>query len=94
MEDKIRIPVESGHTRFPLCEEDLDHNLGIVHAKDMFHPMHTRPEFTHLVELGRDPLFLPETIRLDVLPVEFQRRQTVIAILFDECGVLSGMITP
>ncbi|MEE2710677.1 MAG: hemolysin family protein [Gemmatimonadota bacterium] len=93
MEQKLRIAVESGHTRFPLCEEDLDHILGIVHVKDMFHAMHTQSEFTQLDELARDPLFLPETIKLDVLLVEFQRRQTVIAILVDEYGVVSGMIT-
>ena len=93
MEEKLQVAVESGHTRFPLCDEDLDHILGIVHVKDMFHAMHTKSELTQLVELARDPLFLPETIKLDVLLMEFQRRQTVIAILVDEYGVVSGMIT-
>ena len=93
MEEKLQIAVESGHTRFPLCEEDLDHILGIVHVKDMFHTMHTKSELTQLVELARDALFLPETIKLDVLLVELQRRQAVFAMLVDEYGVVSGMIT-
>lgn len=93
MEEKLKVAVESGHTRFPLCDEDLDNILGIVHVKDMFHTLHNKSELTALAELARDPLFLPETIRLDVLLMEFQRRQTVISVLVDEYGVVSGMIT-
>jgi CBS domain containing-hemolysin-like protein len=93
MEEKLRIAAESGHTRFPLCDEDLDQIIGIVHIKDMFKAMINEGDFTSLTQVAREPLFLPETIKLDALLGEFQRRHTVFAILVDEYGVASGMIT-
>ena len=48
---------------------------------------------TSLVDVAREPLYLPETIKLDILLLEFQRRRAVLAILLDEYGVVSGMIT-
>ena len=93
MEEKLRIAADSGHTRFPLCDEDLDQIIGIVHIKDVFKAMINEGEFTSFAEVAREPLFLPETIKLDALLGEFQRRNTVFAILVDEYGVVSGMIT-
>lgn len=93
MEDKLRTVTESGHTRFPLCDQDLDHIIGIVHVKDIFQGILDKDELTSLVGLARDPLYLPETIKMDRLLVEFQVRQAVLAILVDEYGMASGMIT-
>lgn len=93
MDEKLRIISESGHTRFPLCDEDLDHIIGIVHVKDIFKAMLTHDTLTSLVDMAREPLYLPETIRLDTLLFEFQRQQTIVAMLVDEYGVVSGMIT-
>ena len=92
-EDKLRIVAESRHTRFPLCDEDLDHIIGIIHVKDLFKSQFDELESSDLEEIARDPLFLPETIRLDALLREFQRRNTVLAVLVDEHGTVSGMIT-
>ena len=50
-------------------------------------------QFASLESIAREPLFLPETIRLDALLLEFQRRNSVLAVLVDEFGTVSGMIT-
>ena len=92
-ETKLRVVAESGHTRFPLCNEDLDQIVGIVHVKDLFRNLFDEQGAASLEEIARDPLFLPETIRLDALLLEFQRRNTVLAVLVDEFGTVSGMIT-
>lgn len=92
-ETKLRVIAESGHTRFPLCNEDLDQIVGIVHVKDLFRHLFDERGSSSLEEIARDPLFLPETIRLDALLLEFQRRNTVLAVLVDEFGTVSGMIT-
>ncbi len=92
-ETKLRVIAESGHTRFPLCNEDLDQIVGIVHVKDLFRHLFDEQGSSGLEEIARDPLFLPETIRLDALLLEFQRRNTVLAVLVDEFGTVSGMIT-
>ena len=92
-EAKLRVVAESGHTRFPLCNEDLDQIVGIVHVKDLFRNLFDEKGASSLKEIARDPLFLPETIRLDALLLEFQRRNTMLAVLVDEFGTVSGMIT-
>ena len=64
MPKKLEIASNSGHTRFPLCEGDLDHVVGIVHIKDVFNAMSQGDELTTLVQVAREPLFLPETVHL------------------------------
>lgn len=93
MEEKLKVVSESGHTRLPLCDGDLDHIVGIVHVKDLFQYLSTRQEIKALADIAREAVFLPETIRLDVLMVEFQKRKSIMAILIDEYGMVSGMIT-
>jgi CBS domain containing-hemolysin-like protein len=92
MEEKLKV-ARSGHTRFPLCEDGLDHIVGIIHVKDVFNAMSQGEALTSLVQFARKPLFLPETIHLDVLMKEFQRSKNHLAILVDEYGSVSGMIT-
>ncbi|MXW05452.1 MAG: HlyC/CorC family transporter [Gemmatimonadetes bacterium] len=92
-EEKLRVVAESGHTRFPLCDEDLDQIIGIIHVKDLMKGLYDEDQFASLESIAREPLFLPETIRLDALLLEFQRRNSVLAVLVDEFGTVSGMIT-
>ncbi len=93
VDESLRIVSESSHTRFPLCDEDLDRITGIIHVKDLVKGLFDKDQFTSLERIAREPLFLPETIRLDALLLEFQRRNTVLAVLVDEFGTVSGMIT-
>jgi CBS domain containing-hemolysin-like protein len=93
MEKKLEIASKSGHTRFPLCDGGLDHVVGIVHVKDVFNAMTLDGELDTLVQVAREAHFLPETIRLDSLLREFQKKRSHMAILVDEYGSASGMIT-
>lgn len=93
MQTKLEIASRSGHTRFPLCDGDLDNVIGIVHVKDIFNAMTMGDELTSLTQVAREALFLPETIRLDKLLKEFQRARNHMAILVDEYGSASGIIT-
>jgi CBS domain containing-hemolysin-like protein len=93
LEENLRIPSESEYTRLPLCDGDLDHVVGIVHVKDIFKALANKEELKALVDIARKPTFLPETVTLDVLLREFQKKHTALAILVDEHGVVSGMIT-
>ncbi len=93
VDENLRIVSDSSHTRFPLCDEDLDHITGIIHVKDLMKGLYDEDRLTSLESIAREPLFLPETIRLDALLLEFQRRNTVLAVLVDEFGTVSGMIT-
>ncbi len=93
MEEKLNIASVHNHTRYPLCDDDLDNVIGIVHVKDIFQAYAKKSEISSLEDIAREPTFLPETIALDVLLREFQKKQTVLAMLVDEYGVVSGMIT-
>ncbi|MDA0747997.1 MAG: hemolysin family protein [bacterium] len=93
MEEKLQKAAASGRTRLPLCEGDLGHIIGIVHVKDVFQAIVGPNALTALVGVSRKALFLPERITLDVLLREFQKEHSQLAMLVDEYGVVSGMIT-
>jgi len=93
LEEKLHRVSESGHTRLPLCDKDLDHIIGIVHVKDIFRALAQNEKLITLADIARKPTFLPETVTLDILLQEFQRKHTGLIMLVDEYGVTSGMIT-
>jgi CBS domain containing-hemolysin-like protein len=91
LDDNLRIARQTGHTRFPLCEDDLTTVIGMIHVKDLFRASSGgRPD---LRKLARAIPFLPATIRLDQLLVEFQRNRVHMAMLLDEFGSIVGMVT-
>ncbi|HEV3166956.1 MAG TPA: hemolysin family protein, partial [Isosphaeraceae bacterium] len=91
VEDNLRIARQTGHTRFPLCEDDLTTVVGMIHVKDLFRASNgTRPD---LLKLARKVPFLPESLRLDLLLVQFQRNRVHLAMLLDEYGSVVGMVS-
>lgn len=93
LQDNLRTVSESRHTRFPLCDGDLDRVVGMVHSKDLLNSVVSGEQFPSLMRLSRKILFLPETMRLDVLMREFQRNRTHLAMVVDEYGTVSGMVS-
>ena len=93
LKENLWIARESGHTRFPFCDGDLDHVLGMVHIKDLFEARESGQLSPDFREVRRDILFFPEKVTLDRLLREFQRRHIHMAILVDEYGATAGMIT-
>jgi CBS domain containing-hemolysin-like protein len=79
----------SGYTRFPYCDGDLDRVLGIVHIKDLA----TAVPGTSPASVMRPPLIVPETATADRLLRRFQRRHLHMAIVVDEYGGTSGVVT-
>jgi CBS domain containing-hemolysin-like protein len=84
---------ESQYTRFPLCDGDLDRVIGMVHTKDVLGAIASVQTLPPLTKLGRKLPFFPETMRLNVLLREFQRNRTHVAMVVDEYGTVSGMVT-
>jgi len=81
---------KSGHTRFPLCDGDLDHILGLVHIKDVFRAV---PTPTSLTEIQREILFVPETLALDRLLRRMRTEEIHLAAVLDEYGGVSGIVS-
>ena len=84
---------ESGFTRIPVIEADMDHVVGILNIKDIFMYHATSNEKISIRQLMRPPYFVPENIKLDKLLQQFKKRKNHIAIIVDEHGGVSGLIT-
>lgn len=93
LEDNLRVARQTGHTRFPLCEDDLTTVVGMIHVKDLFRAGSANGGRPDLRKMARKVPFLPETLRVDQLLVQFQRNRTHLALLLDEFGSVVGMVS-
>ena len=86
---------ETGHSRFPLYNEDLDAIVGILSAKDILPFIKNgKPRIDiNLSEIVRKAMFVPKTKKINDLLREFQSKKTHIAIVVDEYGGTAGLIT-
>ncbi len=90
----LPVVVESGHSRFPVMDEDRDDIVGILLAKDLLrlYPAEARERFD-IREYMRPVVFVPESKRLNVLLKEFRRNRNHMALVVDEYGGVSGLVT-
>ncbi len=94
IEKSLPIIIESGHSRFPVINEDIDHIEGILLAKDLlaFGFKQTEEEFT-LDKIIRPAIIVPESKKVDPLLKEFRQQRYHMAIVVDEYGGVSGVVT-
>jgi magnesium and cobalt exporter, CNNM family len=85
--------VASGFTRIPVIEDDIDHVIGIVNIKDLFLHKITSGEQIDVRKVMTIPYFVPEHKKLDKLLHQFKKRKHHMAIVVDEHGGVSGLIT-
>ncbi len=90
LEDNLERIARSGHSRFPLCQNDLDTVVGVVHVRDLF-ASRLHGEETDLERLARPPVFVSETQPLPRLIATMQREQNHIAFALDEHGSVVGV---
>ncbi|MDJ0644573.1 MAG: gliding motility-associated protein GldE [Flavobacteriaceae bacterium] len=83
--------IENGHSRIPVYEENIDQIIGILYTKDVLpHLSKTSFQWKKLV---REPFFVPENKKLDDLLKEFQEKKNHLAVVVDEYGGTSGIVT-
>ena len=87
--------IEAGHTRIPVYDDNRDDIIGILYSKDLLPELATgAPSLrTPIRDLLRKPVFVPETKPIDDLLQMFQQLHTHIAIVLDEYGGVSGLVT-
>jgi magnesium and cobalt transporter len=90
-EEFIPFIIETAHSRFPVVEENKNDVIGILLAKDLL-GFHAGEDF-ELRDKLRPAIFIPESKRLNVLLKEFRKNKNHIAIVVDEYGGVSGMVT-
>jgi putative hemolysin len=94
LDEAIDLIVEGGHSRVPVYEDSIDGVIGIVYAKDLLPVLKVEANARPTVKaLLRTPLFVPESMSIDDLLHEFQRRKVHIAIVLDEYGGTAGLLT-
>ena len=92
--DIIKKVATSGHSRFPVIDDNRDEIIGVLLAKDLIkRSMKDDNEDFDLYELLRPAVFVPESKRLNILLNEFKSSRNHIAIVIDENGGVSGLVT-
>jgi CBS domain containing-hemolysin-like protein len=83
----------TGHSRFPVIGEDWDDVRGVVHVKRAFAVPHEQRATTPVTALMGEPMLVPETIRLDPLLLQLRTAELQLAVVVDEYGGTSGVVT-
>ena len=90
-ETNVKEAIESRHTRFPLCRENLDNTIGLIHIKELV-PMMRDPH-PDLMRIKRELIPVPEMMSLEKLLNLFLGKHAHVAVVVDEFGGTVGMVT-
>jgi CBS domain containing-hemolysin-like protein len=85
--------IQSGFTRIPVIEDDIDHVVGILNIKDLFMEQARANGELEVRQIMNKPYFVPEYKKLDSMLQQFKKRKQHMAIVVDEHGGVSGLIT-
>lgn len=91
-EENVARAIASGHTRFPLCQRELDEVLGVLDIRDVLYAMRKGP--VDLQALAKPAPYFPELMGAERLLTEFRTRHATMAIVVDEYGGAAGIVTP
>jgi CBS domain containing-hemolysin-like protein len=91
LQQNLDVARDSGYTRYPVCEGDKDHIIGMIHIKDLL-GISAEPE-ADLRSITRPIINIPETKPIDELLKELQKSHSHQAVVLDEYGGTSGLVT-
>lgn len=91
-EELTKFTLENQYTRYPVYEENIDKILGFIHVKDLYSLSMNKETFS-IKKLIRPLMLVPETMTLDNLIIEFKKSHGQMAVVIDEFGGTSGLIT-
>ena len=89
----VSLLLDSGHSRLPVFDGDIDHIKGILLAKDLLVFWQTPEETWDLAKVLRPTFFIPESKKISDLLRDLVERKTAIAVVIDEYGGTAGLIT-
>lgn len=93
LESFLPIVLETAHSRFPVVSEDKDHVEGVLLAKDLLRKAFKPEADIQLIDVIRPAVIIPESKRVDALLREFREHRYHMAIVVDEYGGVSGLVT-
>ncbi len=91
--DALNAILKSGHSRIPVYRNNIDNIIGLVYAKDLLHHWGRPIDEMSFDEIMRPPYLVPESKHVRILLKEFQEACVHIAIVIDEYGGTSGLVT-
>ncbi|RQD82364.1 MAG: HlyC/CorC family transporter [Methanocalculus sp. MSAO_Arc2] len=91
--DALDIFHKTGFSRLPVYHQDAENIIGILNVKDVFRTVHSGVPDVTISDLVHDVYFVPESKKIDDLLKELQFKQVHLAIILDEYGVFSGVVT-
>lgn len=92
LEEVMGVVREYGHTRYPLCDDDKDNVIGLIHIRDLI-GITENPAIKEIVQLKRDILVVPETLPISHLVQKMRSQRTHMAVVADEFGGTAGLVT-
>lgn len=93
LRDVQAMVLQEGYSRIPVFKETLDEVVGVAYAKDVLKALHQDMGDMPLEEIAREPHWVPETKKAAELLPQMQREKFHIALVYDEHGSLSGLVT-
>lgn len=93
LNEALALFLQSGHSRLPVYDGDVDHIRGLLYVKDLLALLKVGDKSASIAASMRPAIFVPETKRADELLEELQRDQVHIAVVVDEYGGTAGLVT-
>jgi CBS domain containing-hemolysin-like protein len=93
VQETLAAIIDCGHSRIPVYEGTVDNIVGVLYAKDLLRFWRSEDGRVDLRVIMRPPYFIPESKNLEELLQEFRRKRVHIAIVIDEYGGTSGLVT-
>ncbi|MBE2269001.1 MAG: HlyC/CorC family transporter [Anaerolinea sp.] len=94
LREVVDVLLKSGHSRIPVYDEDIDNIKGLLYAKDLLKLWNSGDADGKVArDIMRQPYFVPETKRADVLFKDLQEKKVHLAIIVDEYGGTAGLVT-
>ena len=91
-EELVKIILETQYSRYPVYHNDIEEIVGVLHDKDIMGAL-VKGEDLHLEQVMRQPVFVPEGKKVNELLKEMQRTRNHMALVVDEYGGISGLVT-
>ncbi len=84
---------ETNHTRYPVCDEEIDNVIGVINSRDLYRFLLDGGNRSNLRSILREPYFVPGSMKADELFSQMQQKNTHIAMVLDEYGGFQGLVT-
>jgi putative hemolysin len=93
LKEIVKVFKETGHTRLPVCDGDLDHIVGLIHAKDLLLFLANGQQEFDINKMMRPMKYVPASKKVDELLHEMQTDRVHMMIVLDEYGGTAGLVT-